>query len=88
MISLESSAFINGIPITPIQMSKGLEFEEVIIPAANSKTYARDYDRSLLYVACTRAMHQLALICSGGLTRPWPTFLSGIYSDSKCLRKQ
>ncbi|MCO1603779.1 HelD family protein [Desulfosporosinus nitroreducens] len=69
LISLESSAFINGISITSIQMSKGLEFDEVIIPAANSKTYTSDYDRSLLYIACTRAMHRLALTCSGELTR-------------------
>jgi DNA helicase-2/ATP-dependent DNA helicase PcrA len=49
-------------------MSKGLEFDEVIIPAANRETFHTDADRKLLYVACTRAMHRLALLYTGELT--------------------
>jgi DNA helicase-2/ATP-dependent DNA helicase PcrA len=33
--------------------SKGLEFDEVIIPYVNRDTYNTEYDRSLLYIACT-----------------------------------
>jgi len=68
LISPESINFKNGITITSVQMSKGLEFDEVIIPAANERTYSSEYDRSLLYIACTRAMHQLSLIYTGELT--------------------
>jgi superfamily I DNA/RNA helicase len=50
-------------------MSKGLEFDEVIIPAVNNETYSSEYDRSLLYIACTRAMHRLSLTYTGELTR-------------------
>jgi DNA helicase-2/ATP-dependent DNA helicase PcrA len=50
-------------------MSKGLEFDEVIIPSANSETYSGEYDRSLLYIASTRAMHRLSFTYSGNLTR-------------------
>lgn len=62
LISPESSHFINGISITSIQMSKGLEFDEVIIPYVDKSTYFTQYDRSLLYIACTRAMHRLTLL--------------------------
>ncbi len=68
LISPESLNFKNGITITSVQMSKGLEFDEVIIPAANDSTYFSEYDRSLLYIACTRAMHRLSLIYAGELT--------------------
>ncbi|MDD3364065.1 MAG: 3'-5' exonuclease [Syntrophomonas sp.] len=69
LISPASTTFVNGISITSIQMSKGLEFDEVIIPAANNKTYSSEYDRNLLYIACTRAMHRLSLTYNGERTR-------------------
>ncbi|HPT70131.1 MAG TPA: 3'-5' exonuclease, partial [Syntrophomonas sp.] len=69
LISPESAAFMNGITVTSIQMSKGLEFDEVIIPAANNETYFNEYDRRLLYIACTRALHRLSLTYTGELTR-------------------
>jgi DNA helicase-2/ATP-dependent DNA helicase PcrA len=69
LISPKSVSFANGISITSIQMSKGLEFDEVIIPSANNQTYSSEYDRRLLYIACTRAMHRLSLTYTGELTR-------------------
>ncbi|ACL75410.1 HelD family protein [Ruminiclostridium cellulolyticum] len=68
LITPDSLQFVNGITVTSIQMSKGLEFDEVIIPSANSETYCTDYDRKLLYIACTRAMHKLSLLYTGSLT--------------------
>lgn len=61
LISPDSTRFVNGISVTSIQMSKGLEFDEVIVADVDSNTYHTEYDRSLLYIACTRAMHKLAL---------------------------
>lgn len=69
LISSESSSFTKGVSITSIKMSKGLEFDEVIVPSVNKKTYCSDYDRSLLYIACTRAMHKLKLTYVGELTQ-------------------
>ncbi|CZR76504.1 uvrD/REP helicase N-terminal domain protein [Clostridioides difficile CD149] len=69
LISSESSSFTKGVSITSIKMSKGLEFDEVIVPSVNNKTYYSDYDRSLLYIACTRAMHKLKLAYTGELTQ-------------------
>lgn len=73
LITRESVSFQNGISITSVRMSKGLEFDEVLIPQADSRTYASDFDRSLLYIACTRAMHRLTLTYSGRETQ----FISG-----------
>ncbi|UWD48707.1 AAA family ATPase [Clostridioides difficile] len=69
LISPESSSFVKGVSVTSIKMSKGLEFDEVVIPSVNNKTYYNDYDRSLLYIACTRAMHGLKLTYTGNLTQ-------------------
>ena len=65
LISQDSTRFTNGISITSIRMAKGLEFDEVIVPDADNKHYVSDYDRNLLYIACTRAMHKLTLFCTG-----------------------
>lgn len=65
LISPDSTDFKNGVSVTSIQMSKGLEFDKVIIPCADSSTYATDYDRSLLYIGCTRAMHELTILHIG-----------------------
>ncbi|WP_330643387.1 HelD family protein [Anaerotignum propionicum] len=64
-ISTDSTHFANGISVTSIQMSKGLEFDEVIVPDVSQNDYYSKYDRGLLYIACTRAMHKLTLFYSG-----------------------
>lgn len=68
LLSPESTRFANGVSVTSIQMSKGLEFDEVIIPYVNRDTYNTEYDRSLLYIACTRAMHRLTLLYTGDVS--------------------
>ena len=65
LLSQDSTRFTNGISITSIRMAKGLEFDEVIVPDADNKHYVSDYDRNLLYIACTRAMHKLTLFYTG-----------------------
>ena len=60
-----SSAFPTGICVLSIHMAKGLEFDEALIPDVNAKQYCHAFDRNLLYVACTRAMHRLTLTCAG-----------------------
>lgn len=47
---------------------RGPGFDLVIVPGANDRNDRADMDRSLLYVACTRAMHRLAVTFSGTLT--------------------
>ncbi len=56
-----SVAFGSGIVITTAHLAKGLEFDAVIVPHVTDNNYATEPDRQMLYVACTRAMHQLVL---------------------------
>lgn len=65
LLTPESERFETGVTIASVRMSKGLEFDEVIVIDVDNKTYSTDYDSSLLYVACTRAMHCLTLLYSG-----------------------
>ena len=60
-LSSQSSAFVQGIVITYAHMAKGLEFDEVIIPQTDERNYRSEIDKSMLYVAVTRAMHRLTL---------------------------
>ena len=59
LLTDESAAFSDGLIVCSVHMSKGLEFDEVVVPGADAKNYHEPNDRSLLYIACTRAMHKL-----------------------------
>jgi DNA helicase-2/ATP-dependent DNA helicase PcrA len=61
LLTADSTTFKEGVVITTAYLAKGLEFDEVIVPFASAATYKTDVDRGMLYVACTRAMHQLTL---------------------------
>ena len=54
---------LQGVFILPVYMSKGLEFDTVLICDADSQNYHDEDDKNLLYVACTRALHKLSLFC-------------------------
>ena len=68
LLTEESTTFQEGVIITTAHLAKGLEFDEVIVPFASARTYKTEVDKSMLYVACTRAMHQLTLTFSGEAT--------------------
>jgi len=55
--------------ISTVQLSKGLEFDYVVIVDADTENYCTEADRDLLYVACTRAMHKLELLYLNELTK-------------------
>lgn len=76
LLDCEGTEFYDGLMVSSVAMAKGLEFDAVIIPGADCENYRSDYDRGLLYVACTRAMHRLTVLYSGG---PSP-FLSSVMS--------
>ncbi len=66
---LEDMSFTNGNMVLPIHMTKGLEFDAVVLwnPDNNSYRYT-DEDAKLLYVAITRAMHELHIVYQGELS--------------------
>lgn len=68
LVTANSAAFAKGIVVTCALMAKGLEFDEVIIPQADTHNYHSEPDRATLYVAVTRAMHRLTLTCVGTVT--------------------
>lgn len=67
-LSNQSSAFIQGVVITSAHIAKGLEFDEVLIPQTDDKNYHSEMDRSMLYIAITRAMHRLTLTYCGEIS--------------------
>jgi len=60
----------NKVTVLPIEYSKGLEFDSVIIADASKNSYPKeDGYAKLLYVAVTRALHELKVYyCSDELT--------------------
>jgi len=68
LLTPESRHFRRGVVITTAHMAKGLEFDQVIIPFADPRTYRTEIDRSMLYIACTRALHSLRVFSVRELT--------------------
>lgn len=59
----ETLVFTNGIMILPIHMTKGLEFDAVILWNPDKNSYPHtNAAAKLLYVAVTRALHELYII--------------------------
>jgi DNA helicase II / ATP-dependent DNA helicase PcrA len=67
LLTADSTTFYEGI-ITTAHLAKGLEFDEVIIPFVSARNYHTAVDKSMLYIACTRAMHLLSLTFTGEKT--------------------
>lgn len=65
LLTAENTSFRGSIIITTVHLSKGLEFDQVIVTDVSSKNFHTEVDRSLLYIACTRAMHRLEILWSG-----------------------
>lgn len=68
LIAEGQSRYFGGITVVPAHLAKGLEFDAVLVADTGPGQYGRNaQDAKLLYVACTRALHRLAL-----LTGPQP----------------
>ena len=68
VIKNESAAELRGIFIIPVYMSKGLEFDAVLVCDADSLNYYTEDDEKFLYIASTRALHRLNLFCDGDIS--------------------
>ena len=68
----------------PSYLSKGLEFDAVILYNANSVNYTdNNIDFKLLYVAMTKAMHELYVNYNGEL----PNSLKSLSKENKVLKR-
>lgn len=69
LVDYLSEQNLNGIIIVPVYLAKGLEFDAVMVYGVDNKNYNTVYDKKLLYVACTRALHRLSLYYTGKISR-------------------
>lgn len=65
----EKAVFGNGIMVLPVDYTKGLEFDAVLLLNPTREDYpVEDGHAKLLYVAATRALHELCILHTGNLT--------------------
>ena len=67
--NLETAVFDKGVMVLPVEYTKGLEFDAVLLYHPSQEQYPME-DRyvKLLYVAATRALHELAVVHLHDLT--------------------
>lgn len=65
----EKAVFQSGVMVFSVEFTKGLEFDAVLILDPDRKDYpSDDGNAKLLYVAATRALHELCVLYTGDLT--------------------
>ena len=65
----EKASFEKGIMVFPVEYTKGLEFDAVLLLSPDRESYPIDDGHAkLLYVAATRALHRLEVLHTGNLT--------------------
>ena len=58
LVDHNTKSFHKDLVIMPAYVSKGLEFDSVVVYNNRDNSY-KNNERNLLYVACTRAQHEL-----------------------------
>ena len=71
IIYKDQEKYNGGVCILTSYLSKGLEFDVVIVVDADEKVYKSDnvLDMKLLYVAMTRALHRLELVYDNNICK-------------------
>jgi DNA helicase-2/ATP-dependent DNA helicase PcrA len=69
LLTIKSEKFSNDLIVTNAYLSKGLEFDCVILTDCCSANYSNDIDRQMLYIGITRALHKIAVLHTGKLTK-------------------
>lgn len=65
LLKSNSLEYEQGVVVVPSYLSKGIEFDAVIIYDASKQVYGEESLRRVFYTACTRAMHVLQLYSVG-----------------------
>ncbi len=65
LLKSSSLEYEQGVVVVPSYLSKGIEFDAVIIYDASESVYGDESLRRTFYTACTRAMHELHLYSVG-----------------------
>ena len=61
-IANEDTDFSAGVMVMAVPFAKGLEFDAVICPEYGSPSFEGELGQRLMYLICTRALHELYLI--------------------------
>ena len=65
----ENAEYGQGVMVLPVNLTKGLEFDAVILYEPDAVSYPKDNSHvKLLYVAATRALHRLCIVHSHELS--------------------
>lgn len=65
-LSSHQDQYMGGISIVPIPLSKGMEFDAVLLVDVTKENYPlEEHHAKLLFVGCTRALHELHLFTVG-----------------------
>ncbi|WP_226087691.1 RNA polymerase recycling motor HelD [Mesobacillus sp. S13] len=75
LIKSSSIEYEQGVVVIPAYLSKGIEFDAVIIYDSSEDVYSDESLRRVFYTACTRAMHHLQIYCIG---EPSPFLQKGL----------
>ncbi|PEP56698.1 MULTISPECIES: HelD family protein [Bacillus] len=66
VIEANQSKYEGGISVVPVYLAKGLEFDAVLLIDVDEVHYkGTKHDAKLLYVGCTRSLHDLRIFYSG-----------------------
>ncbi|MDF2019837.1 MULTISPECIES: 3'-5' exonuclease [unclassified Bacillus (in: firmicutes)] len=66
VIEADQSKYKGGISVVPVYLAKGLEFDAVLLIDVDEEHYKNTkHDAKLLYVGCTRSLHDLWIFHSG-----------------------
>ncbi|MEG7967224.1 HelD family protein [Bacillus cereus group sp. Sample30] len=66
VIEANQSKYEGGISVVPVYLAKGLEFDAVLLIDVDEEHYKNmKHDAKLLYVGCTRSLHDLWIFHSG-----------------------
>ena len=69
LLNYKSKDIKRGCIIGSLYLTKGLEFEKVIVIDVSENKYRNNIDRNYLYIACSRAMHELSLLSIGEVSK-------------------
>ncbi|MGB8647217.1 MAG: UvrD-helicase domain-containing protein [Anaerolineae bacterium] len=69
LVTAADARYAGGIVVAPVHLAKGMEFEVGLVVDVDAQTYTEsEFDGRLLYVALTRALHELHIFWAGDIS--------------------
>ncbi len=73
--------FKTGVVIVPVFLAKGWNLTQSFYLKWGETVYREEFQRRLLYVACSRALHELRLLYTGALSPLLRAVPQKLYSE-------